>query len=87
MPMLIRRCPIWLLGAVIITLAVSTTALMANRAHVNGEADSLLAALLAQPASSPGPESTAGLRPRLAAPSTVPAQRAVPPGRLAAAAR
>jgi hypothetical protein len=86
MPMLIRRCPIWLLGAVIITLALSTTALMANRAHVNGEAESLLAALLAQPAS-PGPGSTAGLRPRLAAPSTVPAQRAVSPGRLAAAAR
>jgi hypothetical protein len=86
MPMLIRRCPIWLLGAIIITLALSTTALMANRAHVNGEAESLLAALLAQPAS-PGPEATAARRPRLAAQRTVPAERAAPPGRLAAASR
>jgi hypothetical protein len=86
MTMLIRRCPIWLLGAVIITLALSTTALMANRAHVNGEAESLLAALLAQPAS-PGPEATAARRPRLAAPRTVPAERGAPPGRLAAASR
>jgi hypothetical protein len=86
MPMLIRRCPIWLLGAVIITLALSTTALMANRAHVNGEAESLLAALLAQPASL-DPLATTARRPRLAAPSTVPAERAAPPGRLATAAR
>ena len=84
--MLIRRCPIWLLGAVIISLALSTTALMANRAHVNGEAESLLAALLAQPASL-GPEATAAMQPRLAAPSTVPAERAARPGQLAAASR
>jgi hypothetical protein len=45
--MLIRQCPIWLLGAVVVTLALTTSGIMAARAYVTGESASMMAALLA----------------------------------------
>jgi hypothetical protein len=61
--MLIRQCPIWLLGAVVVTLALGTSGIMAARAYVAGDSVSVMAALLA-------PADTTGTKdlPRRAAP-------------------
>lgn len=47
----IRRCPIWLLGIVVVTLALGTSTLMATRAYVAGEVASIRSALFATPLS------------------------------------
>jgi len=52
---MIRRCNIWVLGVVVVLLATTTTGWMATRATQRGEADSLLAALVApRPRAAPG---------------------------------
>lgn len=62
--MLIRRTRIWLLGLVVVTLALSTSGLMAARAFVAGDAESVLGAMLSapvRPQPMAGPQALPGL--------------------------